>query len=685
MILVIIQARCGSSRLKEKIFLKLNSIPILQCIVDKCKLSKLANKIIVATSTNTEDNKINDFCNLQNVDCYRGDERDLINRYYYLCKLLNPKIIVRITADCPFIDIKELDNMIEKFQNSNCDYMFNTDELDSANIYPEGSDIEVFNMKSLEYIMTNEKEIREHSVGIIRLKRDYYNEFLNIEFYDFKLKELQLNNNFASIALSIDNKNDYDIAKFIFESNEFKNRQTFSYKEILYFLDKNYHQYCVLKNAKKNQQTGQELYRKAKQIIPGGTQLLSKRPEMFLPDNWPSYYSKVEGVEVTDLDGSKYIDMGINGIGSCILGANDKDVNNAVVECINRGNMSTLNHPNEVYLTEKLIELHPWAGMARYTRASGEACSVAVRIARAHSGKPKVAFCGYHGWHDWYLATNINSSGLDKHLIGGLSSVGVPPNLEGTIYPFTYNKLEELEELLKTNEFGVIIMEPMRSVFPENEFLEKIRLLANEYKCVLIFDEVTSGFRITNGGLHKMFNVNPDIAVFGKAISNGFPLGVVLGKKEVMETAQNTFISSTYWTEGIGFTAGLATINKFIDISVAENIKKMGEHFQSRLRAIVEKHNIKMVVGGLPCISTFSFQYENPLEIKTLFIQEMLKQGYLTTVAFYVTNSHNIPIIDKYLETIESFFLKYKEDIENNDVIKHLNGPICHGGFQRVN
>ena len=681
--LLIIQARCGSSRLKEKIFLELNKKSILLNIIDRCKLSKYVNKIIIATSTNIEDDKIYDFCKNNDIDCYRGDERDLLNRYYYLSKLLNPDNIIRITGDCPFIDITELDNMILSFNNDNIDYLYNTDELDHYNIYPEGSDIEICNFKTLEYIWKNEKEIREHSIGIIRIKKEFYKNILNIKYYDFNLNKLQLKNNFNSIALSIDNKNDYEVAKFIY--NNFKNNINFTYKDILYFLDSNYEEYISIKNKKKLDRSGQELYKKAKQIIPGGTQLLSKRPEMFLPDNWPSYYSKVEGCEVTDLDGNKYIDMGINGIGSCILGASDKDVNNAVIECINRGSMSTLNHPNEVYLTEKLIELHPWAGMARYTRASGEACSVAIRISRAHSKRYKVAFCGYHGWHDWYLATNINSSGLDKHLIGGLSSIGVPETLEGSIFPFTYNNINELEELLSKEDIGTIIMEPMRSVYPENNFLEKVRILANKNNCVLIFDEVTSGFRITNGGLHKSFNVNPDIAIFGKAISNGYPLGVILGTKTVMSSAQETFISSTYWTEGIGFTAGLNTINKFVNNNVAQYIEKLGTYFQQRLKEISIKNNIKLKVYGLPCITTFIFDYENQLEIKTLFIQEMLKKGYLTTIAFYVTYSHNIQIIDKYLNEIDVFMINYKKDMEENTIKKYLEGPVCHGGFQRVN
>lgn len=681
MITAIIQARCGSSRLKNKIFLPLNDKPILQIITDKLKDVSEIDNIIVVTTTNIEDDNVYNFCNDIGVDCYRGEERDLLNRYYYLCRLIKSDIIIRLTADCPYLDINMLGNMILNF---NCDYMYNTDENNSAQIYPEGSDIEICTFKTLEYIWKTEKEIREHSIGVIRVKRDHYKQFLDIKCYDPNLNLNEYIHNFAGIHLSIDNINDYEVAKFIFDHFQ---RFNFSYKEILQFidLDKNYDTYLKIKNNPAKKRLGQQLYDHAKTVIPGGTQLLSKRPEMFLPNNWPAYYSKVEGCEVTDLDGVKYTDMGINGIGSCILGANDLTVNHAVIECITRGSMSTLNHPNEVYLTDKLIELHPWAGMARYTRASGEACAVAVRIARAYSKRTKIAFCGYHGWHDWYLATNINSTNLDKHLISGLSTDGVPSQLEGSIYPFTYNKIEELRTLLMENDIGVVIMEPMRSAYPEDDFLGKVRDLCDQYNSVLIFDEVTSGFRITNGGLHKLLNVNPDIAVFGKAISNGFPLGVILGRKSIMEAAQDTFISSTYWTEGIGFTAGLSTINKFVCGNVADHIKTIGEYFQTGLKDISLKHNIKLQVTGLPCITTFSFQYGDPLAIKTLFIQEMLKKKYLATCAFYVTYSHTKDIVDKYLKEIERFFSKYKTDMENEDIVKYLEGPICHSGFQRVN
>ena len=191
--------------------------------------------------------------------------------------------------------------------------------------------------------------------------------------------------------------------------------------------------------------TGQKLYKKAKKLIPGGTMLLSKRPEMFLPEHWPSYFSKAKGCSVWDLDGNELIDMSIMGIGTNTLGYGNAVVDNAVKETVNKGNMSTLNCPEEVYLAERLVEINPWADMVRFARSGGEANSIAIRIARAASAKDKVAICGYHGWHDWYLSANHNGNDdLSGHLLEGLSPKGVPENLKNTVYPFNYNNFEEL-------------------------------------------------------------------------------------------------------------------------------------------------------------------------------------------------------------------------------------------------
>ena len=189
--------------------------------------------------------------------------------------------------------------------------------------------------------------------------------------------------------------------------------------------------------------TGQKLYKRAKKVIPGGTMLLSKRPEMFLPNNWPSYFSKTKDCYVWDLDGNKLTDVSIMSIGANILGYSNYEVDSAVIETVQKGNLSTLCCPEEVYLAEKLVELHPWSDMVRLARTGGEANAIAIRIARAASGKENVAICGYHGWHDWYLSANLKSDNLEGHLLKGLDPAGVPKNLAGTVHPFHYNKFEE--------------------------------------------------------------------------------------------------------------------------------------------------------------------------------------------------------------------------------------------------
>ena len=225
--------------------------------------------------------------------------------------------------------------------------------------------------------------------------------------------------------------------------------KNFSLHDVLEYINSN-PEILIKEETSISEGKGQKLYREAKKIIPGGTQLLSKRPEMFLPENWPSYYRKANGIEITTLDNIKLKDFSYMGIGSCILGYGDDDINREVIKSVTRGNMSTLNSPREVEVTKLLCQIHPWAEMARYSKSGGESCTIAVRIARAFTGKDKVAFCGYHGWHDWYLSSNWNNGNdLDNHLLKGLNPLGVPKNLKDTAFPFSYNKIGELEEILK--------------------------------------------------------------------------------------------------------------------------------------------------------------------------------------------------------------------------------------------
>lgn len=437
---------------------------------------------------------------------------------------------------------------------------------------------------------------------------------------------------------------------------------------------------------KVNRNKSLKAWREAKTIIPGGSQLLSKRAEMFLPDQWPVYFSRAKGFFVWDLDGNKYVDT-LGSIGASILGYADKDVNYAVKKAIDKSNISSLNPIEELELAKLLLKLHSWAKKVRYARTGGEAMAVAVRIARAFSGKDKVAFCGYHGWHDWYLASNLaDDKNLDGHLLSGLQPKGVPRALIGTAIPFHYNNIEELEKIMDNNkDIGVIVMEPIRHSEPQNGFLQKVRDIANKHGAVLIFDEITIGFRLIAGGVHLKYKINPDIAVFAKAISNGFPMAVIIGREDIMEASQETFISSSYWSERIGPVATLATIKKIIKNKVPLHLAKMGNLVKNGLAEVSKNSGLKIKIEGPASLVHFSFDYGDKNQtIKTLFIQEMLKKGFLASDGFYMTYSFKENHIKNYLKAVNEVFLLLSEAIKNNNIKELLKGPVAQKGFKRL-
>lgn len=432
---------------------------------------------------------------------------------------------------------------------------------------------------------------------------------------------------------------------------------------------------------------GQDLYLKAKKIIPGGTQLLSKRPEMFLPDQWPAYYAKANGCEVWDLDGNHYYDFAQMGVGSCTLGYNNPAVSEAVKYAIDNGSMCTLNAYEEVELAEKLIAVNPWGDMVRFARTGGEINNVAIRIARACTGKSRVAFCGYHGWHDWYISANLaDDSRLDEQLLPGLKPAGVPRELLNTSLPFMYNDVSSLEALVdKYGEtFAAVIMEPQRGTVPTMEFLQGVKAVAHRIGAVLIFDEVTSGFRVNIGGIHRTMGIDPDMAIFGKALGNGHPIAAVVGKREIMEAAQTSFISSTFWTERAGFAAALATMKEMEKVDSPSHLIWAGKTVNSIWTKAAGEHGVKIHLGGIEPLTHISFGYENATEVLTLYIQLMLEKGFLLGAAVYTTTAYTEEVLKKFgIATNESFGIIAKAVKEGN-VKDLLKGPVKHTGFARL-
>ena len=670
----IIQARMGSSRMPGKVMKKIDGIPMIELLIKRLSKSKMIDQIIVATSEKKGNSLLINHIESLNLICEIGDEDDVLKRYFNAAKNNEVDIVVRITGDCPLIDSDLVDKCVATFLDKKVSYLSNIDPC----TYPDGLDIEVFSFEALKmsYELATSEYDREHVTPYIR-NSDEFTKFSLVNAKDL-----------SNLRWTVDELADFNVASNIFKY--FSPNIYFSWREVvklellkpeLFYMNKD-----LKRNDGENMGKGQKLWKRAKTLIPGGNMLLSKRPEMFLPEQWPSYFSKAKGCEVWDLDNNKYIDMSLMGVGTNSLGYGHPEVDAAVLQNIKNGNMSTLNCSEEVHLAEKLIDMHSWAEMVRFARSGGEANAIAIRIARAASGKDNVAVCGYHGWHDWYLSANLGTEkNLDNHLLPGLMPNGVPQNLKGTVFPFLYNDFESLKSIVSSNNIGTIKMEVTRNTGPEKNFLNKVRKLANEKKIILIFDECTSGFRETYGGIHKKFGIEPDMAMFGKAMGNGYGITAVVGKRSIMESAQTSFISSTFWTERIGPTAAIKTLEVMKEIKSWDIITKIGNDIKENLANIANENHLNIIFSGIPALTTFSFASSNDLKYKTLITQEMLKKGFLASNAIYSCIKHSPDVIEQYITALNPIFKNISQCEDGKDIDKLLDGPICHSGFKRLN
>lgn len=664
----------GSTRLPNKVMKQICGVPMIELLLTRLSKSKEIDQIVIATSIDTQNIPLAEHARLLGYACEQGSENDVLDRYVKAANTHQADAVVRITGDCPLIDPILVDECIKRFREEQVDYFSNI----SPPSYPDGLDIEVVKLAALERANKESDSTfdHEHVTPYVRESRQ------------FTKSVMQYDEDLSALRWTVDESNDFEVIQNVFE--HFSPNIHFSWQEVLELQRSSPNLFAanqqIIRNEGAAMGTGQKLWKRAKQVIPGGNMLLSKRAEMFLPEQWPAYFSKAKGCEVWDLDGNKYIDMSIMGIGTNILGYGHSEVDAAVQQTLSLGNMSTFNCPEEVYLAEKLIELHPWADMVRLARSGGEANAIAIRIARAASGKDKVAICGYHGWHDWYLSANLgDDAGLDGHLLPGLQPNGVPRSLKGTVFPFNYNNYAELEALVNDQDIGVIKMEVVRNMGPEDNFLHKVRKLATDRGIVLIFDECTSGFRETFGGLHKKYGVEPDMAMFGKALGNGYGITATIGKREVMEAAQTSFISSTFWTERIGPTAALKTLEVMGRIKSWETITNTGLNIRQRWQKLADQYGLGINHWGLPSLTGFTLQSEKALAYKTLITQEMLSKGYLAGNSVYVCIEHTPEVIAKFFDALDPVFELIKQCEEGRDVMSLLKGPICHGGFKRLN
>ena len=670
---IIVQARESSTRFPKKVLYSIIKKPLIIKILERLKKSKLKDVIVVSIPKNKKNSGLESLLINKKYKIYKGHEENVLKRFYDTANKFKLDIIVRITSDCPFTDPVLIDRLINILIKKKLDYASNTLQP----TYPDGLDVEVFTFKTLKNANKNAKSKfdREHVTPYIKRKK---------RFKKFNLKH---NKDLSNLRFTVDEKKDIKLVEFVFKNfkNNFNWQKLIKSKKIIEMASAN--SGSLQRDEGALMPLGQKMWARAKNIIPGGTMLFSKNPDLFLPKKWPSYFKKAKGCHIWDLQNKKYLDMSFMGVGTNILGYANSKIDNQVIKSIKNSNMSTLNSVYEIYLAEKLIEIHDWADMARFARTGGEANSIAIRLARAFSKKDNIAVCGYHGWHDWYLSSNLtNKKNLETHLLPNLDIQGVPKKLKGTVYPFKYNDFNYLKRIIREKNIGIIKMEVVRNIMPKNNFLKKVREIATKNNIVLIFDECTTGFRGTYGGLHKIFGVNPDLAIFGKAIGNGYAINAIIGKKEIMKMANKTFISSTFWTEKIGYIAALATINEMRKIRSWEKINLIGKKVKKFWINLGKKNRVKIKVQGMDSLPSFSIPSKNWLQYKTLISQELLKSSILGSNVFYPSTKHSDNLLKKYFQTMNKIFKTLKLcEAGKLDINKVLKTPTAISGFQRLN
>ena len=462
-VIAIVQARLTSSRFPKKILRKIGENTVLNFLLKRLKKSKKINKLVLAIPKNKENFTIKK--KFKNLNVFLGSETDVLDRYYKAAKKFKADVIVRICADCPFIDPLIIDKILKVFETKSYDYISNTIKP----TFPDGFDVEVFSFSVLQEIWrkAEDKYDREHVTPFI------------IKSKKFKKFNYEYKKNLSNLRLTVDEEEDLKQINVIY--SHIKNKNNFGIKDIDELYDKNHKLFSMNSYISRNEGStlnkGQKLWKRAKNIIPGGNMLLSKRPEMYAPDQWPTYYTKAKGCYVWDMENIKFLDMSLMSVGTNILGYSNNLINNAVIKSINDSNMSSLNCFEEIQLSEKLIDMHKHFDMVRYAKTGGEANAIAIRLARAASGRDKIAICGYHGWHDWYLSANLNNKTkngmLKDHLLPGLSTLGVPKNLKNTVYPFKFNDFDTLNKICSNQKIGAIKMEIFRNINPNHNFLKK--------------------------------------------------------------------------------------------------------------------------------------------------------------------------------------------------------------------
>lgn len=683
MILCIVQARMGSTRLPNKTLMRLRNRPMLWHFLERVKESRHIDKIVIATTKKKRDEAICDFARRYEYLSFRGNEHDVLDRFYLAAKEFKADTIVRITPDCPLICPEAIDKVIREYLKGNYDYVTNT----LVYTYPEGCDVEVFSFKALEQAWKKAKDSSDRENVTPFLRNSGYFRLKNVE------SEEPVDSN--KHKWSVDRIEDF---KFVSEVYKYlyKRGKIFKLKEIMNLLKKHpeiqninsmtivnegYYKGLLktplIKPSNFNIRKSLLFKKKADRLIPGCSQTFSKGPTQFVQGVAPVFLEKAYGSHVWDIDGNEFIDYAM-ALGPVILGYNYPAVTNEVRKALKYGNTFTLPHRLEVELAELICEVIPYAEMIRLGKNGSDVTSGAVRIARAFTGREKVACCGYHGWQDWYVATTT----MNK---------GIPQALKKLTLTFEYNKIETLERLFTQNpkQIACVIMESVGVIDPQGGFLEKVKDITHKNGAVLIFDEVVTGFRLSLGGAGEYFKVYPDLACFGKAMGNGFPIAAIIGKRDIMKFFNEVFYSFTFGGEISSIAASLATIKELRTENVIPYIWEQGRKIKDGYNVLTRELGVEKYTNciGLPPRTVITFKDrkgDNDLLLKSLFQQECLRRGILFTAGHNICFSHSNKDIDYTLRVYCTVLKIIKEAIRKNMIDKLIKGEPVKPVFRKT-
>ena len=681
MLAAIIQARMGSTRLPGKTLAKVGGTPLLDLLIQRVKQSSLIEEVIIATTTEARDDVLVELAQQLKIPYFRGSEKNVLDRFYQTAKQFGVDHIVRVTPDCPLLDPKVMDTVIEAYKPGDYDYVTNTLRY----TYPDGLDVEVFSFTALEraWAEASLPSEREHVTAYMR----------NSE--KFRLFNVESPMDLSHFKWSVDTQDDLRfvesvLGKLASKGNEFgiqdvievvRNHPELSSINQQSVVNEGYYKSLIddppVPAHDLPMERSQELLTRARDLIPSATQTFSKAPNQFVQGVAPTFLARGQGSHVWDVDGNEYIDYPM-ALGPVILGHNYPSVTEAVTRQIQDGAAFSLSHPLEVELAELLVEHIPCADMVRFGKNGSDATSGAVRAARAYTGREIIACCGYHGWQDWYIGTTTRN-------------LGVPQAVRELTVPFVYNDIGSLQQIFAQHPGQVagVIMEPVGVVDPEDGFLGKVRDLAHREGAVLIFDEIITGFRLALDGAQGYYGVVPDLACYGKAMANGLPLSAVVGNRDIMEIFDEIFFSFTAGGEAVSLAASVATIKEIRDENVIGHIWAQGRKLQDGYNILSKEFGLGQVTAcvGLPPRTVVTFQDPggvDALVIKSLFQQECLRRGVLFSGGHNICYSHSDQDIHKTLMVYRTVLEYLAQAVGEGDVLERLDGKPVEPVFRQA-